>query len=64
MLWNRILAARYGEVGGRICVGGRLGSVWWKNLTAISDGVGLGVENWFFDNLNRCVSDDSSTLFW
>lgn len=42
MLWNRILAARYWEVGGRICVGGRLGSVWWKNLTAISDGVGLG----------------------
>ena len=41
-LWYRVLAARYGEVGGRICVGGRLYLVWWKNLSDISEGVGLG----------------------
>jgi len=41
ILWFIILAARYGKVGGRVCVRGRLGSVWWKNLTAISEGVAL-----------------------
>jgi len=44
MLWYRILALRYGEVGGRIRANGRLCSVWWKNLSAISEGVDLGQE--------------------
>jgi hypothetical protein len=46
------------------CVDGRLGSVCWKNLSAISEGVDFGVGNCFFNNLGRCVSNESSTLFW
>ena len=63
-LWYIVLMARYGEVGDRIEDGGRLTSVWWRNLVSISEGVGLGVGNWFDDNLQCCVSNRVSTLFW
>jgi len=51
-LWYRFLVAHYGEVEGRIGVGGRLDLVWWKNLSIISAGDSLGVSNWFLDNLH------------
>lgn len=46
-LWYIVLMTRYREVGGRIGDGGRLASVWWRNLVSISEGVELGVGNWF-----------------
>jgi len=64
MLWYRVLAARYGDVGSRIFVGGRTNSVWWKNISSINVGDGLGVRNWFLDILGRIVGDGSTTLFW
>jgi len=54
----------YGEFGGRIYAGGRINSVWWKNLSTISEGVDLGVGNWFLANLGHRFVDLSSTLFW
>lgn len=42
-LWFSVLKARYGEDGGRLKEGGRFGSAWWKSLTGICDGIGMGV---------------------
>lgn len=63
-LWHRVLPAHYGEVGGRIDKGGRLDSMWRKNIYVICQGVGLGVWNWFQYNFSCNVDDMSSTLFW
>jgi hypothetical protein len=45
-LWYRVLVARYGEDDGRLDDGGRSGSLWWKEVVKIRDGVGGG-EGWF-----------------
>ena len=53
MLSYRVLVARYGVVGGRIVVSGRLDVVWWKNVSSIRAWDGIGVGSWFLDNLGR-----------
>ena len=62
-LWYRVLKARYGE-GGRIREGGRQALVWWKTVGLIREGVGMGVGNWFEDNIRWVVGDGRNTLFW
>ncbi|MCI76102.1 hypothetical protein A2U01_0097371, partial [Trifolium medium] len=37
-LWFRVLVARYGMEGGRICEGGRRGSAWWREVARIKAG--------------------------
>ncbi|MCI61049.1 hypothetical protein A2U01_0082305, partial [Trifolium medium] len=37
-LWFRVLVARYGLEGGRLCEGGRRGSVWWREIVRIREG--------------------------
>lgn len=49
---------------GRLREGGRDSSVWWRMLSDIQCGVGLGVESWFEDNIRRVVGGGSSTYFW
>jgi len=61
-LWYRALKARYREEGGRLKEGERDSSVWWRMLSGIRSGV--GVENWFEDNIHRVVGEGSSTYFW
>ena len=39
-MWFRVLAARYSEEAGRLKVGGRSGSCWWREIAKIRDGVG------------------------
>jgi hypothetical protein len=39
-LWYRVLVARYGEKFGRLEVGGRSVSPWWREVAKIRDGVG------------------------
>lgn len=39
-LWFRVVVARYGLVEGRLQVGGREGSVGWRDTAGIRDGVG------------------------
>jgi len=63
-LWYRVLKARYGEEGGRIREGGRQASIWWKTVRHIREGLGVGVGNWFEDNVRRVVGDGRNTLFW
>jgi len=38
--WYRVLVARYGEEAGRLEVGGRSVSSWWREIAKIRDGVG------------------------
>jgi len=63
-LWHEVLLSSYGEEDGRICDGDRVEYVWWKNLATNIEEVGLGVSNWFNENLGRSVGDGFSTLFW
>ena len=63
-LWYRVLKARYGEEGGRLKEGGRLGSSWWRMLCNVRGGVGEGVGNWFEGNIRRVVGDGNNALFW
>ncbi|XP_024628603.1 uncharacterized protein [Medicago truncatula] len=46
-LWYHVLVARYGEVGGRLEVGGRSGSSWWQEVGRIRDGDGDMGDKWF-----------------
>ena len=39
-LWYHVLVARYGELGGRLEVGGRSCSSWWREVGTICEGVG------------------------
>lgn len=57
-LWFRVLVARNGMEDGFLRVGGRDGSVWWRNIA------GLRSEGWFFNNVSRLLGDGTNVLFW
>ncbi|PNX88489.1 kinesin-like protein [Trifolium pratense] len=40
-MWYRVLVARYGEVAGRLAVGGRSDSSWWREVAKVRDGEGI-----------------------
>ncbi|CAJ2667239.1 unnamed protein product [Trifolium pratense] len=63
-LWFRVLAARYGVERGRLRDGGRRGSLWWREIVSIRDGVAESGGGWFRENVVRKVGDGSDTLFW
>ncbi|KEH35150.1 hypothetical protein MTR_3g081050 [Medicago truncatula] len=63
-LWYHVLVARYGEVGGRLEVGGRSVSLWWREVGRICDGVSDIGGGWFGDSVRRRVGDGAATLFW
>ncbi|CAJ2647682.1 unnamed protein product [Trifolium pratense] len=63
-LWFRVLAARYGVEGGRLRDGGRRGSLWWREIVSIRDGVGEPGGGWFGEHVVRRVEDGLDTLFW
>jgi len=48
------VAGKWGfwEVERMIKGDGRFGSVWWRNLSSICEGLGLGGRNWFLYNLD------------
>jgi len=60
----RLLAAKYGIQGAWLHVNGTKGSVWWRAITNIRDGVGSVLGTWFPDNLCLKVENGSNTLFW
>lgn len=64
-LWYRVLCARYGQVGGRLCVVERGdGSVWRQTMKSIRKGVGQVDVGWLRDNISQNVGDATSTMFW
>jgi hypothetical protein len=62
--WYRVLVARYGEVGGRLEVGGRSCSSWWREVGRIRDGGGDIGGGWFAECVSKKLGDGSDTLFW
>ncbi|MCI51450.1 non-LTR retrotransposon transposase, partial [Trifolium medium] len=50
-MWYRVLAAWYGEEAGRLAVGGRCGSIWWREVSRIRDGVGGAWAGWFRESI-------------
>ncbi|CAJ2672661.1 unnamed protein product [Trifolium pratense] len=63
-LWYRVLVARYGVEGGRLREGGQRGSVWWREVARIREGVGESEGSWFGEHVLRRVGNGSDTLFW
>jgi len=63
-LWNVVLRAKYGEVGGRVCFCEGVGSIWWRHINQIRSGVGMLDTRWLLDNIVRKVGDGCHTLFW
>jgi hypothetical protein len=63
-LWFRVLVARYGEEVGRLEVGGRSVSTWWREIAKIRDGVETDVGGWFADSVYRKVGNNANTFFW
>jgi len=61
-LWYHVLVARYGEVGGRLEVGGQSGSSWWRKVGMIRDGDGDTGGGWF--GVMRRVGDGAEAFCW
>jgi hypothetical protein len=61
--WYRVLAARYGEEAGRLEVGGRSVSYWWREVARIRDGGGSDGAGWFQEIVLRKVGDGLVLLF-
>ncbi|XP_024636402.1 uncharacterized protein [Medicago truncatula] len=60
----QVLVVRYGEVDGRLEVGGWSVSLWWREVGRIRDGAGDLGGGWFGDSVRRRVGDGTATLFW
>ncbi|RHN51538.1 putative reverse transcriptase zinc-binding domain-containing protein [Medicago truncatula] len=60
----QVLVADYGEVGGRLEVGGRSCSSWWREVGRIRDGGGDYGGGWFGECVSKKLGDGSDTLFW
>ena len=57
-LWFRVLASRYGVVGGWLVGDGRGSSLWWRDVHDLCR------EEWFSDHVSRLVGNGKQTLFW
>jgi hypothetical protein len=64
IIWYRVIVAKYGEVAGRLAVGGRSGSAWWREVLRIRDGEGTVEEEWFAESIERRVGNGVNTFFW
>ena len=63
-LWFKVLSSRYGEDNGRLKEGGRRGSVWWREIVKIQEGIGVEGGNWFEANVKKVVGNGFNTYFW
>ncbi|KEH22809.1 hypothetical protein MTR_7g057840 [Medicago truncatula] len=63
-LWYRVLVTRYGEKAGRLPVGGRSGSLWWREVAKIRDGIVVDGGGWFEESIERRVGNGVDTIFW
>ena len=56
--------ARYGEEAGRLAVGGRSGSSWWREIVKTRDGEVGDEGGWFGARVSRVLGDGKNTFFW
>jgi len=50
--WFKVLASRYGVEAGRLVVGGRSVSSWWREIVKIRDGFGEVGGGWFAEGVS------------
>ena len=62
--WYMVLVARYGEVAGRLVVGGRSASSWLREVVKIRDGIEGANGGWFGERVSKVVGDGNNTFFW
>ena len=58
------MAARYGEEAGRLEVGGRSVSPWWRGIAKIRDGADENEGGWFAERVSKVLGDRKNTYFW
>jgi hypothetical protein len=58
------VAPSLGVEDSKIIEGGRLLSIWWKDLRIIKEGVDLSVGRWFDDNIKREEGNRENTFFF
>jgi hypothetical protein len=59
-----VMCPVWGGRGRLCCSGGEEGSVWWRMIQSVRDGVGQVDSGWLLDNITSQVGDGKSTLFW
>ena len=62
-LWYRVLVVRYGEEAGRVEVGGRSTSPWWREIAKIRDGVGENDGGWFAERVSKVIGDGNDAAY-
>jgi hypothetical protein len=62
-LWYRVLVARCGEEAGRLAVGDQSGSLSWREVAEIRDGVVVDGGGWFEESIKRKVCNGVDTIF-
>jgi hypothetical protein len=55
---------KYESRDGHVDGGGSKTSNWWKDIINIRNGVDVGGECWFGDNIERKLENDESILLW
>ncbi|MCI47058.1 cysteine-rich receptor-like protein kinase, partial [Trifolium medium] len=63
-MWYRVLENRYDEEAGWLAGGGRSGSVWWREISKIRDGVSDVGGGWFGESIERRVGNGVDSFFW
>jgi len=61
--WFKVLAARYGVEAGRLEVGSRSVSSWWREIVKIRDGIGKVGGGWFAEGVSCQVGNGVNTFF-
>lgn len=61
-LWYRVMVARYGEEAVRLVVGGLSGSLLWREVVKIRDGVHVDGGGWFEESIVRRVGNGVDTF--
>jgi len=63
-LWYKVLLSHYGDEGGQLREGGRMGSAWWKEIVKIREGIGVEGRSWFEENISKHIGNGFNTYFW
>ena len=56
--------ARYGEEAGRLEVGSRSVSPWWREIAKIMEEVGENDGGWFVERVSKVLGDGKNAYFW
>jgi len=63
-LWFKVLSSRYREHRGRLREGGTTGSIWWREIVNIQNGIGVEGGSWFEESISKRLGNGFNTFFW